>query len=65
MESIKMMHLRIRKGEVGRYVFLPGSPERSEKISKYLENPISPSCIVVDENDPSLQLERKIGRAHV
>ena len=40
MESIKMMHLGIRKGEVGRYVFLPGSPERSEKISKYLENPI-------------------------
>ena len=40
MESIKMMHLGIRKGDVGKYVFLPGSPERSEKISRYLDNPV-------------------------
>lgn len=40
MENYKMMHLGIQKGEVGSYVFLPGSPERSEKISKYLDNPV-------------------------
>lgn len=44
MEAIKMMHLGIRKGEVGKYVFLPGSPERSEKISKYLDNPVKVAC---------------------
>lgn len=37
-EQTKMMHIGICKGEVGRYVFLPGSPERSEKIAKYFEN---------------------------
>jgi len=40
MDDYKMMHLGIKKGEVGAYVFLPGSPERSEKISKYFEHPV-------------------------
>ncbi len=39
MEKKKMMHLGICPGDVGRYVFLPGSPERTEKIAKYFENP--------------------------
>lgn len=39
MASHKMMHIGTYEGEVGKYVFLPGSPERSEKISKYLDNP--------------------------
>lgn len=39
METKKMMHLGICPGDVGRYVFLPGSPERTEKIAKYFENP--------------------------
>ena len=39
MEKKKMMHLAISPGDVGRYVFLPGSPERTEKIAKYFENP--------------------------
>lgn len=39
MENKKMMHIGIKKGDIGRYVFLPGSPERAEKISKYFDNP--------------------------
>lgn len=30
-------HLQIRKGEVGRYVILPGDPKRCKKIAEYLE----------------------------
>lgn len=39
MEKTRMMHIGLCKGDVGRYVFLPGSPERTEKIAKYFENP--------------------------
>ena len=35
----KMMHIALEKGDVGRYVFLPGSPERTEKIAAYFDNP--------------------------
>ena len=31
-------HLGVRKGQVGRYVILPGDPKRCEKIAAYLEN---------------------------
>ena len=34
-----MMHIGLEPGEVGRYVFLPGSPERTEKIAAYFDNP--------------------------
>lgn len=39
MKEKRMLHLGICPGDVGRYVFLPGSPERTEKIAKYFENP--------------------------
>ncbi len=39
MENKKMMHIGIGPGDVGRYVFLPGSPERTEKIAAYFEDP--------------------------
>lgn len=35
----KMMHIALETGDVGRYVFLPGSPERTEKIAAYFDNP--------------------------
>ncbi|MBS4751094.1 nucleoside phosphorylase [Carnobacteriaceae bacterium zg-ZUI78] len=35
---MKMLHIALKKGDVGEYAFLPGSPERALKISKYLEN---------------------------
>lgn len=31
-------HLQIRRGDVGRYVILPGDPKRCVKIASYLEN---------------------------
>lgn len=31
-------HLQIRKGDVGRYVILPGDPKRCKKIAKYLKD---------------------------
>ena len=33
-------HLQIRKGDVGRYVILPGDPKRCKKIAAYFENPV-------------------------
>lgn len=35
----KMMHIALEEGSVGRYVFLPGSPERTEKIAAYFDDP--------------------------
>ena len=32
-------HLRIRPGDVGRYVLLPGDPKRCEKIAAYFDSP--------------------------
>lgn len=33
-------HLQIRKGDVGRYVILPGDPKRCSRIASYFENPV-------------------------
>jgi uridine phosphorylase len=35
----RMMHIGLCKGDIGAYVFLPGSPERAEKISQCFDNP--------------------------
>lgn len=34
-----MMHIGLETGAVGRYIFLPGSPERTEKIAAFFDNP--------------------------
>jgi uridine phosphorylase len=34
-----MYHIQMKKGDVGRYVFLPGDPGRTEKIASYFDNP--------------------------
>ena len=34
-----MYHINMKKGDVGRYVFLPGDPGRCEKIAQYFDNP--------------------------
>ena len=36
--SEKQYHINVAKGEVGRYVIMPGDPKRCEKIAKYLDN---------------------------
>lgn len=35
----KQMHIQITKGQIGRYVILPGDPARCEKIARYFDNP--------------------------
>jgi uridine phosphorylase len=34
-----MFHLKIKKGDVGRYVLLPGDPGRCEMIANYFDDP--------------------------
>lgn len=34
-----LYHLQMKKGDVGRYVLLPGDPGRCEQIASYLDNP--------------------------
>ncbi|MCI8508026.1 MAG: uridine phosphorylase [Lachnospiraceae bacterium] len=36
----KQYHIQVEKGEVGRYVIMPGDPKRCVKIAKYLDNPV-------------------------
>ena len=35
----KQYHIQVGKGEVGRYVILPGDPKRCAKIAKYFDEP--------------------------
>lgn len=39
-DAKKQYHIQAAKGDIGRYVIMPGDPKRSEKIARYLENPI-------------------------
>ena len=36
----KQYHIRAGKGDVGRYVILPGDPKRGALIAKYLDSPV-------------------------
>ncbi len=38
-DATKQYHIQVGKGDVGRYVILPGDPKRCEKIAKYFEQP--------------------------
>ena len=33
------MHIQIQKGDIGRYVILPGDPARCERIARYFDEP--------------------------
>ena len=35
----RQYHIQVAKGEVGRYVILPGDPKRCEKIAQYFDDP--------------------------
>lgn len=37
-ENEKMYHIAVAKGDVGRYVFLPGDPGRTDLIASYLDD---------------------------
>ena len=52
-------HLQIRKGDVGRYVILPGDPKRCKKIAAYFENPV----LVADSREfVTRSEERRVGK---
>lgn len=36
----KQYHIQVGKGDVGRYVIMPGAPKRCAKIAKYLDNAV-------------------------
>lgn len=36
----RQYHIQVAKGEVGRYVIMPGDPKRCVKIAQYLDNPV-------------------------
>lgn len=35
----RQYHINLKKGDVGKYVILPGDPKRSAKIAQYFDNP--------------------------
>jgi uridine phosphorylase len=39
-QSDLMYHIRMKKGDVGRYVFLPGDPFRTDLIAGFLDNAV-------------------------
>jgi len=39
-DASRQYHIQVAKGEVGRYVIMPGDPKRCEKIAKYFDNPV-------------------------
>ena len=38
-ENDKLYHIQVGKGDVGKYVILPGDPKRCEKIAGYFDDP--------------------------
>ena len=39
-EAVLQRHIRVKAGDIGRYVILPGDPKRCEKIAKHFDNPV-------------------------
>ena len=39
-DASKQYHIQVGKGEVGRYVILPGDPKRCRKIAQYFDDPV-------------------------
>lgn len=39
-DASRQYHIQVAKGEVGRYVIMPGDPGRCEKIAAYLDDPV-------------------------
>lgn len=39
-EDGRQYHIRVKKGEIGKYVILPGDPFRTDIIAEYLDNPV-------------------------
>ena len=39
-DASRQYHIQVAKGEVGRYVIMPGDPKRCEKIAAYFDDPV-------------------------
>lgn len=39
-DADRQYHIQVAKGEVGRYVIMPGDPKRCVKIAQYLDSPV-------------------------
>ena len=39
-DADRQYHIQVAKGEVGRYVILPGDPNRCKKIAQYFDDPV-------------------------
>ena len=39
-DASRQYHIQVAKGEVGRYVIMPGDPKRCAKIAKYFDDPV-------------------------
>ena len=39
-KNAKQYHIALQPGEIGDYVLLPGDPERSDRVAKYLDNAV-------------------------
>ena len=44
----KLYHLQVGRGDVGRYVLLPGDPKRCAQIAAYFDDP----QLVADDGPP-------------
>ena len=39
-DQSRQYHIQVAKGEVGRYVIMPGDPKRCAKIAQYFDDPV-------------------------
>ena len=49
-DASRQYHIQVAKGEVGRYVIMPGDPGRCEKIAAYLDDPVF--CLLYTSPSP-------------
>ena len=40
LDNETMYHVKLKKGDIGRYVLLPGDPFRTDILAKYLDDPV-------------------------
>ena len=45
----RQYHIQVAKGEVGRYVIMPGDPKRCVKIAQYFDDPVLVIVLLVGE----------------
>ena len=57
-DADRQYHIQVAKGEVGRYVILPGDPKRCKKIAQYFDDPV-----LVADNRGIRNIHRNTGRS--